>query len=188
MKKIPTVFKRVFENNKIVGILPEFTNEECKEAFEKGTPTLKMDGSACAVIGGMLYKRYDCKRGKKLPENAILCQEKPDEITGHFPCWIPCSRDNRADKWFFAAYDNYWEFNKVEDGTYEAIGMHFNGNKYGMIEDTLYKHGSIVVDFGFRTFDSVKKYLESYKIEGIVFWFEGKPVCKIKRSDFGFYW
>lgn len=29
---------------------------------------------------------------------------------------------------------------------------------------------------------------ENHKIEGIVFWYGGKPLCKIKRSDFGFKW
>lgn len=27
-----------------------------------------------------------------------------------------------------------------------------------------------------------------YRIEGLVFWFNGEPICKIKRTDFGFDW
>ena len=188
MKKIPTAFKRVFEGHKIIDILPEYTNEECKNAFVNGIATLKVDGSCCAVMGGMLYKRYDYKIGKNLPDNAIPCQENPDETTGHFPHWARCSRDNPADKWFFDAYDFYWKNHRVIDGTYEAVGPHFNGNNEELARDTLYKHGSIVLDIGLRNFDSCRAFLELHKIEGVVFWFDGQPVCKIKRSDFGFEW
>ena len=31
-------------------------------------------------------------------------------------------------------------------------------------------------------------YLKEHYIEGIVFWKDGEPGCKIKRSDFGFEW
>ena len=34
----------------------------------------------------------------------------------------------------------------------------------------------------------IKKYLEEFYIEGIVFWKDGEPKCKIKRSDFGYEW
>jgi hypothetical protein len=34
----------------------------------------------------------------------------------------------------------------------------------------------------------MKKYLKENAIEGIVFWLDGEPICKIKRSDFGFPW
>lgn len=72
-------------------------------------------------------------------------------------------------------------------GTYEAIGKHFNGNPYGLDWDILVRHGDeeMYID---RTFEGVKEYLEAFDIEGIVFWLDGKPVCKIKRSDFGLEW
>ncbi len=33
----------------------------------EGTATEKIDGSCCAAIGGVFYKRYDAKRGKIPP-------------------------------------------------------------------------------------------------------------------------
>ena len=39
-----------------------------------------------------------------------------------------------------------------------------------------------------RTFEGLRDYLEKHEIEGIVFWKDGEPQCKIKRSDFGFKW
>lgn len=77
--------------------------------------------------------------------------------------------------------------NKLEEGTYEAVGPHFNGNPYGLDYDILCKHGMAVI-YVARDFDSVKRYLADNNIEGLVFWLNGEPVCKIKRSDFGFLW
>ena len=34
----------------------------------------------------------------------------------------------------------------------------------------------------------IRTYLETHVIEGIVFWKDGHPRCKIKRKDFGFPW
>lgn len=39
-----------------------------------------------------------------------------------------------------------------------------------------------------RSFDGIREYLENNYIEGIVFWKDQEPKCKIKRSDFGFEW
>ena len=36
--------------------------------------------------------------------------------------------------------------------------------------------------------DGIRTYLETHVIEGIVFWKDGHPRCKIKRKDFGFPW
>ena len=89
MKKIPTLYKREFDTNgNKVPISNEFTNEICKEALLYGIPTIKFDGSCCAIINGKFYKRYDAKKGKPIPIGAIKCQEKADEITGHLPCWV----------------------------------------------------------------------------------------------------
>ncbi len=81
----------------------------------------------------------------------------------------------------------YKKLNDKKDGTYEAIGHHFQGNPYNLIGDILVPHGQGVIEVE-RTFEGIKKYLEENYIEGIVFWFNGEPKCKIKRSDFGFKW
>lgn len=195
MKKIPTLFKRVFDpkTHKIIDITPEVTDTKCWMAFKLGTPTIKIDGSCCAIIDGKLYKRYDAKKGREIPPHAIPCQSEPDPITGHHPHWVLCDRCNPADKWFFEAYTNYSMDHIIVDGTYEAIGKHFNGNPYGFDHDTLDPHGSHDIDDAFetmddRTFETVKEYLRTHYIEGIVFWYFGEPVCKIKRSDFGYPW
>ena len=182
MKKIPTLFERVFEGHKIIGINPKIT-EGCENAFLHGVATVKIDGSCCAIIHGDFYKRYDAK-GKNIPNGAIPCQEKPDAITGHFPCWVKCDRSNKSEKWFWKAYDFALEHN---DGTYEAIGKHFQGNPYNMECDVIVPHGRQIVEVE-RTFEGVKDWLTANNEEGLVFWFDNKPICKIKRSDFGLEW
>ena len=189
MKKIPTLFIREFENHKVVKITKEFSNDECKKAFLEGKATVKFDGSCCAVINGKFYKRYDAKKGKPIPEGAIKCQEKADEITGHLPCWIEVRENDSSNKWFIEAFKNYEKlYGKPKDGTYEAIGKHFQGNPYKFNYEILVPHGEALCKLEIRTFESVKKYLAENPQEGIVFWLNEKPVCKIKRTDFGFQW
>ena len=185
MKKIPTLFVRTFENHKVVGISDEIT-EGCKEAFLHGDATVKFDGSCCAIIGGEFYKRYDAKKGKKPPVGAIPCCE-PDPITGHHPHWVKVDENNPADKWFINAYRQ--DYCSLRDNwTYEAIGKHFNGNPYEMTIDYIVPHGMSCADDVERTFAGVKAWLEANCEEGIVFWLDGEPVCKIKRTDFGLPW
>ena len=181
MKKIPTLFERIYENHKIVGITDKIT-PGCEEAFENGIATVKIDGSCCAVINGEFYKRYDCKKGKTPPEGAIACCD-PDPVTGHWPHWVKVDPNNPADKWFCKVYKQ-----GLKDGTYEAIGLHFNGNPYHLDVDTSVRHGEEVIYELPRTFNDVRDYLSTHYIEGIVFWLNGEPVCKIKRSDFGLEW
>lgn len=196
MKKIPTLFRRVYENHRIKEITPDITPGMEWVLEGKGVATEKIDGSCCAIINGKFYVRYDAKKGKPVPENAIKCQDEPDPITGHFPCWIPYDDTNPGQKWFGKALVNahkIYEFyqlcngDKLPDGTYEAVGLHFNGNPYGFYNDTLIKHGIYELEVP-RTFEGIRDYLENHLIEGIVFWLDGEPKCKIKRSDFGFSW
>lgn len=189
MKKIPTLFKRVFENHRIKEVLPEVDPKLEWVLNGEGVATVKYDGSCCAIINGELYKRYDAKNGKPIPKGAIKCQEEADPVTGHLPCWVKCDRNNPADKWFWVAEDEvgYTQTQLVPERTYEAIGKHFNGNPYGMDYDMLIPHGQEVIEVE-RSFEGIRKYLEENYIEGIVFWKDDKPQCKIKRTDFGFDW
>ena len=189
MKKIPTLFTRVFDNHKIVDVMPDIT-PGCEEAFLNGVATVKVDGACCAVIDGKFYKRYDAKKGKKPPVGAIPCCD-PDPVTGHWPHWVAVDLDNPDDKWFGRALLHYIENleydEDVKDGTYEAVGRHFNGNPYGLDNDNLIPHGEDEVIVA-RDFESIKLWLNNHKQEGLVFWLNGEPVCKIKRTDFGFEW
>ena len=192
MKKIPTLFKRTFDNHKMVSISDKVTPGMEWVLEGKGVATIKLDGSCCAIINGKFYKRYDAKNRKKVPAGSIPCCD-PDPVTGHHPHWVKVDPNNPADKWYVEAYKNKHHSDSIEPkflsgyATYEAVGPHFNGNPYELTRDTLHEHGSVIVDVN-RTFEGVKKFLEEYWLEGLVFWLNGEPVCKIKRSDFGLPW
>ena len=190
MKKIPTLFEREFKGHKVVKVLPK-VHPGMEWVLEgEGIATVKYDGSCCAVIDGEYYKRYDCKKGKIPPEGFIPCC-KPDTITGHWPGWVKVDEKNPADKWFVTAYEmtvmleNYGM--KLSDGTYEAVGRCFQNNPYNFTSNKLIKHGKNIIEVE-RTFEGIKKYLSEHRIEGLVFWKDGVPQCKIKHSDFGFEW
>lgn len=199
MKKIPTLFERTFANHRVTGI-----SDKVMPGLEwvlegEGTPTVKYDGAYCAIIDGVFYKRYDAKKGKKPPVGAIPCCD-PDPVTGHWPHWVKIDENNPADKWFIEAYKNsgkpyltyYLErygSSELLDFTYEAIGPHFQSNPYRLEEDVLIPHGcEKIKDLPDRSFESIREYFRTHDIEGIVFWKDGEPKCKIKRSDFGFEW
>lgn len=94
MQKITTPFKK---DPKDLGLVINEINPENEWVFNPhiSKPTRKYDGTACAIIDGQLYKRYDAKKGKTPPPFAIPCQE-PDAITGHWPHWILCNHDSPA--------------------------------------------------------------------------------------------
>ena len=187
MKKMPTLFLREFNpGGGVKRILPIVT-PGCEWVLDgEGVPTEKVDGSCCAIINGKFYKRFDAKNGKTPPRGAIPCQSAPDPVTGHFPHWVAVSSTASQDKWYWNAYVNTpWA---KEDGTYEAVGVHFQGNPYGMDDDFIEKHGRIVLFNVPRDFIGLRAYLNCHNIEGIV-WHRGNgEMCKLKRSDFGFLW
>jgi hypothetical protein len=154
----------------------------------EGIATRKHDGTCVCIIGGKLYARFDYKPGRKLSENAIPCQEKGDDITGHFPHWV-LVEEQPAYKWQKQALENTLKgsFVSLDDGTYECIGPHFNCNPENMEEDILILHGKHVLEVP-RTFDGIKEYLSSHRLEGIVFHHRDGRMCKVKRTDFGFEW
>lgn len=191
MKKMPTLFQREFDHHRVVNITDQLTSPELAWVLAgEGIATEKIDGACCALIGGQFYKRYDAKKNKQgilkqPPVGAIPC-DVPDPVTGHWPHWVPVDEANTADQWFIVAKAN--TPGELTDGTYEAIGPHFNGNPHQLEQDVLVRHGEKIIQLENRSFDGIRTYLEQHCIEGIVFWKDGMPGCKIKRRDFGFDW
>jgi|SRR3990167_3797483 len=185
MKKISTLFKK--DPNNLSRVINE-VNPENQWVFNgDAIPTRKYDGTAAAIIDGELYKRYDVKKGKLVPEGAIPCQEA-DSITGHHPHWLKCSHDKNEDKYFFDGFNSLAELNGIKDGTYELIGEKVQGNPELIEGHHLVKHGGKVL-LGLihpLTFENLKDYLSVVDIEGIVFHHktDGR-MCKLRKKDFG---
>ena len=179
------MFKRQFENHKIAKVLNE-VEPECMWVLNgEGYATEKLDGTCCLIKDGKIYRRYDYKKGRELPKDAIPCQEAADIVTGHFPHWLLCTAEDGSSKYHLEAFSKQKD---LQDGTYELIGEHINGNPYKLDTDRLVKHGSVVLEDVPRTFEGLYNYLKEHYIEGIVFYRENGEMCKIKRTDFRFNW
>jgi hypothetical protein len=182
MKKMSTLYKK--DPNDLSRVIDEVAPENAW-VFECGIPTRKFDGSATAIICGELYKRYDCKKGKIPPEAAIPCDD-PDPVTGHWPHWVKCARDNPNDKYAFLAFDALAE---KTDGTYELCGEKVQGNPEHIQGFELVRHGREVLEVPNLSFNGLRAYFEnpSLDIEGIVFHAaDGSGrMCKIRKCDFG---
>lgn len=185
MRKISTLFKK--DPNDLGRVINEVDPANEWVIKGEGVATRKFDGTACALIDGLPYKRYDVKKGKEVPPDAIPCQD-PDPITGHWPHWIVCDRTNPADRWFFEAYDSFEFFEGyplTKDGTYELVGPKVQGNPEKFIEHVLIKHGIERLYFPDYSFEFIKNLIDELPYEGIVFHHPDGRMCKIRKSDFG---
>lgn len=188
MKKISTLYKK--DPNDLSRVIDVINSENQWVIDGDGIPTRKFDGTSAAIINGCLYKRYDVKKGRSVPVNAIPCQ-KPDEITGHWPHWVLCDRKNPSDKYYFEAFDKLCTETPPEfiDGTYELCGEKIQENPEKINGHELISHGcEILDDCTDFSFDGLKTYLSNPKldIEGIVFHHKSEDkMCKIRKVDFG---
>jgi len=145
----------------------------------EGVATRKYNGTCCMIKDGKLYKRYDVKKGRKAPNKFIPAQE-PDEITGHWPGWLPVNEDNPSDKYHIEAFAD-----GLPDGTYELCGPKIQDNPEKLERHVLIPHGKEIIDAP-RTYSEIKEWLKGKDIEGIV-WHRGNgDMVKIKKRDFGF--
>lgn len=184
MKKMPCLFEREFHGRSAFTLLRTVT-PGCEWVLAgEGIATRKWDGTACAVIEGKLYKRYDAKRGKAPPAGAIPC-DKPDPVTGHHPHWIAVG-DEPESKWHLHAWKEHGE--KLPDGTYELIGPKFQTNPQCVDSHEFRRHGDVVLKLEDRSWDGLRAALENVPIEGIVFHHPDGRMCKIRRADYGFSW
>lgn len=188
MKKIPTVFRCIYDNSRQIPIYDEVT-PGCEWVIAgEGKAYLKYDGTACMIKEGKLFARYDAKRGKTPPEGAIPCQD-PDPTTGHWPHWVEITAENPTYKHHWGAFQRI-KMVVIEDGTYELCGPHFQANPHNLDRDIFIPHTgqSLIVEVPDRSFEGIKKILEALDSEGLVFHAEDGRMAKIRRDHFGFEW
>jgi hypothetical protein len=179
MIKIPSLFKRDYDTHLVYDEVVE--GSEWVQLGE-GEATIKFDGTACLIQDGKLYKRYDAKHGKKPPDNFTPAQDEPDEITGHWPGWVPV---NESDKWHNEAFEHAKETKLCDNGTYELVGPKIQSNPEGLIAHILIRHGVIALASAPRTFNELKEWFVDKYIEGIVWHHPDGRMVKIKKKDFG---
>lgn len=188
MKKISTLYKK--DPSDLGRIINEI-NPENQWVFEgEAIATRKFDGTSTAIINGELYKRYDVKKGRQIPEGAIPCQEA-DTITGHHPHWLICDVNKQEDKYFFEGLQQTlvnMSLPVLPNGTYELVGEKVQSNPERITGHLLVKHGIEVIDLLSLDFEYLKEYLSNpdNDIEGIVFHHKSdNRMCKLRKSDFG---
>lgn len=187
MKKMTTLFVVTYHGKGLPGAISSEVRAHNAWVFsdtENVTPTVKFDGTACAIIEGVYYKRYDAKHGKTAPEGAIPCGE-PDAISGHHPHWIPVTLDKAEDQYFREAWNNLPDEYRL-DGTYEMCGEKVGVNAERIHQHELIKHGSVVCENLVYSFEGIRDYLAVTDVEGIVFHHKDGRMCKIRKNDFGF--
>lgn len=178
MRKISTLFKK--DPTDLSRVVNEI-NPENEWVLTNSIATRKFDGTSCAIINGDIYKRYDVKKGRSIPDGAIACQG-PDELTGHHPHWVKCDRSDKSDRYHFEAFDSNptWD-----DGTYELCGPKIQGNPEAFTDHCLVKHGEFKYHIEDYSFEGIKDFLANNDIEGLVFHeINGERMCKIRKSDF----
>lgn len=181
MEKIISLFKRDYEGTRQVynEIVP---GAEWVISGE-GVATEKIDGTCCMARDGKLYKRYDARKGKTPPAGFEPAQPEADEVTGHWPGWLPVG-DGPEDKWHREAFDS-----DLPDGTYELIGPKIQGNPYKNDTHRLIPHGQNVLGRPpSRNFEALRLWLNAHSVEGIVWHHPDGRMVKIKRKDFGLPW
>ena len=181
MKKIPCLFQRDFTDRR-KPVLLDIVTPGCEWVLAgEGVATRKWDGTACMIQNGVLFARYDAKKGKIPPPGAIPCDPEPDPITGHWPHWTPT--EGPQYQWHREAFTG-----PLMDGTYELVGPKVNGNPEHLERHILVRHGMDGVLIYGRGFPDLKAWLETAPFEGIVFHRSNGDMAKIRRDDFGFSW
>lgn len=175
MKKIISLFQRNYEGDRKVR--DELVPGAEWVANGEGLATRKFDGTCCLIRDGVLYRRYEVKKGKQPPEGFEPATER-DPNTGKQQGWMKVG-DSPSDRYHVEAMDN-----TLPDGTYELCGPKVQGNPEGFQSHVLVPHGKEILKDAPRTYNEIRKYLEDRTIEGIVWHHPDGRMVKIKKRDF----
>jgi len=106
-KKIPTLFKR---NSKNMARVLETVHPDCQWVLDgEGQATLKLDGTCCAVIDGVLYKRREVKLAEDRTKTVMplgFIEVDHDLATRKAVGWVPVNWNSKEDKWHAEAWDH----------------------------------------------------------------------------------
>jgi hypothetical protein len=182
MRKIPTLFKRDFEQP-ANPIIPEYSDGTEWVLSGEGVATRKYDGTSVLIVRNRAYKRYEYKDGKTPPPD--FQEADYDPSTGKHVGWVQVGWGSE-DKWHREAIVG-GNPDKVElrDGTYELLGPKIQGNKEHYSGHVLLAHDTARVFTNVPTeFEALKRWLSDKDIEGIVWHHPDGRMVKIKKKDF----
>lgn len=197
MYKIPTIFQRDEQDRSVV--IAAWDERIDPRLIRDAIPTVKMDGTNVRVWikdGKCFFaekRRNPSREQKEVARRLGL----PDPG----PQYIAAPRKDKENKYLYEAIENT-DVSSMEQGAYSAelIGPKVQGNPHGKTEHTLYFFGvapdsytvSALRDLSFitpeETYRRLALFFSAVVLEGVVWWFEGVPIGKIKRKDFGYQW
>jgi len=185
--KIPSLFER--EPNSKRNVIDK-VNPECEWVmYGYGDATVKFDGTACIywwLQGDMkpiLCKRMHVKEGDEAPSE---WKHWSGVRSSHGHGWVPIG-DGPEDRWHREGQNNTTP--DPLSTTYELVGPKIQSNPYRLEHHELWRHDSEVITLEpKRDYNSIKTYLETAGIEGIVYHHKDGRMAKIKSRDFGIDW
>lgn len=204
MKKIPTLFERDWEGDR--SRVVDVVNPAAQWVADgEGVATRKYDGTACAIIGGVLYKRH----ALTVPNGSgqsVMSVVDPEGATVAVPDgfvlvdieaspgrkgpvtkaigWLPVG-DGPEDQWAREAFE-FIRPDRRRDGTYELIGPKIQGNPEGVADHILGRHDTAAEYLDApRDFAGLRAWLDGRDIEGLVWHHPDGRMAKIKLRDFG---
>ena len=168
MEKIDTIYNRD-ETVRGHPVIPGI-KQQCAWVEEgEGIATRKLDGTNAKIESEQLFKR-----------------KKPKDGDYDRASYVPCDRNNPADKYLFQAFD---ALPSKDDGIYECVGPKIQGNpegyEYHQLVAVVPPSPSLNLGDVPRYFEGLREYLACADIEGIVFHNPDGRLAKIKKRDFG---
>jgi hypothetical protein len=180
MKKIPTLFKRDFDNNGV--IMDEYSDGTEWVLAGEGVATRKYDGTSVLIRDGKMYKRYELRAGKEAPYGFELADK--DETTGKSMGWVEVGNGNE-DKWHREGCGGDPDNVDLPNGTYELVGPKVQGNPEKSEQHTLVKHSEAEqYEDVPLTFEGLRNWLDDKDIEGLVWHHPDGRMVKIKKKDY----
>jgi hypothetical protein len=181
VRKIPTLFRR--DPDDMRRVLPE-VHPDCQWVLDgEGVATRKWDGTCVMYDGQRWWARREVKPGKTLPPGFVEAEH--DEVTGKTVGWEPAEQ---SSFWKYlreaAAHQPIGAGFTAE--TYELVGPKINGNPDGWDHHELVCHSlSIQHHDAPRDFEGLRRYLNDFPGEGIVWHHPDGRMAKLKRKDLG---
>ena len=170
MQKIPTLFVR--DESQRGHPVTSTVKPECQWVLDgEGIATRKLDGANVKIEDGQLLKR-----------------QKPKERAYDEAAYVPCRREEPADRWFWDAYD---ASQPLTDGIYEAVGPKIQRNEPWsghFLMRVAPPDPTLTLADAPRTFDGLRDWLAAHTFEGLVFHHPDGRKAKIKRRDYGLSW
>jgi hypothetical protein len=182
---IPTIFDR----DRRTGRVADRANPDCSWVFAgEGRATQKLDGIACLVRDGVLWRRYK-KRFWQAPPAGFL-SDGSDAGTRRAVGWVPVgahARDARFRSAFALLLDAAENFGPLDDGTFELLGPGIKGNPEHTTGHVLVRHRAAPTFHPEppRSFDTLRAWLKSMDIEGLVYHHSDGRMAQITLRDFG---